>query len=168
MVLSPHADVVEDTGKLYAGRASSTACVDLFITLLSMGMDGYKRLLIERQQLVPKMREHLIRIAKKHGERLLDCRLNSISFGITLGALTSEDESNRRTESKRDKPANLEVSSFGAMLYSRCVSGTRVVPRMERKTICGINFEGFGSSTDDYPFPYMTAACAIGLSENEL
>jgi O-phospho-L-seryl-tRNASec:L-selenocysteinyl-tRNA synthase len=32
----------------------------------------------------------------------------------------------------------------------------------------GQEFEGFGSSTEDYPHSYLTAACAIGLSESEM
>jgi O-phospho-L-seryl-tRNASec:L-selenocysteinyl-tRNA synthase len=61
-----------------------------------------------------------------------------------------------------------EVSSFGAMLFSRCVSGTRVVPRAEVKSMGGHEFVGFGSSTSNFPHAYMTAACAIGVSVHEV
>ena len=54
------------------------------------------------------------------------------------------------------------------MLFSRCVSGTRVVPRGESKTIGGQDFIGFGSSVTDYPHAYMTAACAIGVTAGEI
>ena len=44
------------------------------------------------------------------------------------------------------------------MLFSRCVSGTRVVPRFVTKNMGGQVFCGY------YPHAYMTAACAIGVS----
>lgn len=43
-------------GKSYAGRASVGPCLDLFITLLSMGEEGWKRLLAEREALVGTFR----------------------------------------------------------------------------------------------------------------
>lgn len=43
-------------GKSYAGRASSGPCLDLFITLLSMGEQGWRRLLAERETLVEPFR----------------------------------------------------------------------------------------------------------------
>ena len=54
------------------------------------------------------------------------------------------------------------------MPFSRCVSGTRVVPRGGAKTVCGIHFDGFGSSANGYPHSYLTAACAIGLGQDEV
>ena len=54
------------------------------------------------------------------------------------------------------------------MLFTRCVSGTRVVARNQSKIIAGQEFVGFGSSTDNFPHSYLTAACAIGLSEAEM
>ena len=54
------------------------------------------------------------------------------------------------------------------MLFSRCVSGTRVVPRAESKMIGNHEFLGFGSSVEGYAHAYMTAACAIGLTKEEL
>lgn len=43
-------------GKSYAGRASVGPCLDLFITLLSMGEEGWRRLLAEREALVEPFR----------------------------------------------------------------------------------------------------------------
>ncbi len=43
-------------GKSYAGRASVAACLDLFITLLSMGEEGWRRLIAEREALVEPFR----------------------------------------------------------------------------------------------------------------
>lgn len=54
------------------------------------------------------------------------------------------------------------------MLFTRCVSGTRVVPRGQLKSVGGVGFTGYGASVTDYPHDYLTAACAIGLSVAEL
>ena len=43
-------------GKSYAGRASAAPCLDLFITLLSMGEEGWRRLLADREALVEPFR----------------------------------------------------------------------------------------------------------------
>lgn len=54
------------------------------------------------------------------------------------------------------------------MLFTRCVSGTRVVTRGQRKSVTGVDFVGYGASVNHYPHDYLTAACAVGLSSAEL
>eukprot|EP00531_Pseudo-nitzschia_arenysensis_P003805 CAMPEP_0116148114 /NCGR_PEP_ID=MMETSP0329-20121206/18159_1 /TAXON_ID=697910 /ORGANISM="Pseudo-nitzschia arenysensis, Strain B593" /LENGTH=508 /DNA_ID=CAMNT_0003644175 /DNA_START=102 /DNA_END=1625 /DNA_ORIENTATION=- len=167
IIVSPNKKVIKDVGKVYAGRASSSPIVDLFITLLSMGLNGYKRLLKERTEILETFPKRLQAVAEKYGERLLICPANTISFGLTLDGLArpkNEDESEEDYLKSIDK----EISSFGAMLFSRCVSGTRVVPRSQLKIMGGESFVGFGSSTAQYPHAYMTAACAIGVSLQEI
>lgn len=156
LVLSPKESVVKNIGKTYAGRASSSPHVDLFITLLSMGINGYKSLLEQRQTILKGFPQKLTAVAEKHGERVLVCQQNDISFGITLNGLCEKDASSS------------DVTALGAMLFSRCVSGTRVVPTGTEKKVCGILFRGFGSSVDDYPHSYLTAAAAVGLQEEEV
>jgi len=166
IVVSPKDEVIRNVGKVYPGRASASPIIDLFITLLSMGLEGYSGLLSERNRLLPKFEQKFSEIAEKYGERILRCPRNTISFGITLDTLTrgggdlSEDETLKKKVSK-------EITYFGSMLFTRCVSGTRVVPRGESKTMGNDKFIGFGSSTEKYGNPYMTAACAIGLGEDE-
>lgn len=61
------------------------------------------------------------------------------------------------------------ASAFlGSMLFTRCVSGTRVVPRGQHKSVGGVGFTGYGASVAGYPHDYLTAACAVGLSVAEL
>lgn len=154
---------------MYAGRASSSPIVDLFITLLSMGMNGYKRLLAERQEMLKSFPSRLNAVAEKYGERILSCPTNTISFGITLDKLPrprGEDE--REDDVAYLKEIEKEISQFGSMLFSRCVSGTRVVPRAQSKKMGDHLFFGFGSSVEGYKHAYMTAACAIGLTKKEL
>ncbi|CAN0209035.1 unnamed protein product, partial [Discosporangium mesarthrocarpum] len=54
------------------------------------------------------------------------------------------------------------------MLFTRSVSGTRVVPRGQSKEVAGVEFSGYGSGSGGYPVSYLTAACAVGLDEAEL
>lgn len=70
------------------------------------------------------------------------------------------------------------------MLFTRCVSGTRVVvpstaaslsaslgggKDATTKTIGPLAFPGYGSHADAYPpGPYLTAACALGVSKEEV
>lgn len=167
IVMSPNAELIKNVGKVYAGRASSDPVLDLFITLLSMGLSGYTRLLKEREEMLVDFRIRLSEIAEKHGERLLESPSNTISLGITLDSLV-RPQNNDESEEDYLKAVSKQISYFGSMLFKRCVSGTRVVPRGEEKQMGGATFVGFGSSTDFYPHAYMTAACAIGVSRNEV
>jgi O-phospho-L-seryl-tRNASec:L-selenocysteinyl-tRNA synthase len=166
VVMSPNSEIVQNVGKVYAGRASSAPVLDLFITLLSMGLSGYKRLLAKREEILVDFRTSLSAIARKHGERLLECPSNTISLGITLDHLV-RPRNGGESEDEYLKAVRNQLSYFGSMLFKRCVSGTRVVPRADVKQMGGEVFVGFGSSTDEYPHAYMTAACAIGGSRSE-
>ena len=180
VVVSPNKPLprplIQEIGKIYAGRASSSPILDLFITLLSMGLQGYKHLLQSRTKLKDEFHDELQKVAMKYGSRVLKCPKNTISFAITLDSLLPMEDI--ATEVTTDVIKNNEdqkwqlrakkISYLGSMLFTRCVSGTRVVPCHQLKSICGMDFTGFGSSTDNYPHAYLTAACAIGLSKNEM
>jgi O-phospho-L-seryl-tRNASec:L-selenocysteinyl-tRNA synthase len=179
LIISPNSHVIESISKNYPGRASASPMVDLFITLLSMGLDGYKAILDERARLVQLFRESLLRVANVFGERVLDCPRNTISYGLTLDNLIRIDDDNVNDAfssvsmddvimDKRQQEINTQITKFGSMLFTRCISGTRVVPRCSTKTISGHVFQGFGSSNDNYPNAYMTAACAVGMGEEEM
>jgi O-phospho-L-seryl-tRNASec:L-selenocysteinyl-tRNA synthase len=168
IVLSPIDSVVTNIGKFYAGRASATPMLDLFITLLSMGMNGYKDLLEQRQHLLKTFPQKLQAVAEQHGERLLLTPTNTISFGITLDGLARPQKKDDENEVEYLNAVAKDISMFGAMLFNRCVSGTRVVPRGQLQCLGGVEFQGFGSSATNYPHAYMTAACAIGLTESEM
>jgi O-phospho-L-seryl-tRNASec:L-selenocysteinyl-tRNA synthase len=167
IIVSPDKAVIDNVGKVYAGRASSSPIVDLFITLLSMGLSGYQRLLRERMTMLETFPSRLQEVAEKHGERLLTCPTNTISFGVTLENL-ARPRMDSESEEDYFHAVSKDISSFGAMLFSRCVSGTRVVPRAQNKVMSGQEFVGFGSSTSNYHSAYLTAACAIGVSQAEI
>ena len=72
---------------LPAGRASSSPSVDLLITLLSLGADGWKLKLQERKQMYTELQQRLAQLAERHGERLLVTRNNPISIGAYPGTV---------------------------------------------------------------------------------
>ena len=63
------------------GRASSSPTVDLFITLMSLGLNGYKRLLQERKENFNILKDELKKVSEKHGERIMETKGNPISIG---------------------------------------------------------------------------------------
>jgi len=65
----------------YAGRASSSPAMDVFITLLSLGVNGYKNLITQQKEMYTYLKEELTKVALKHGERLLETKNNPISLG---------------------------------------------------------------------------------------
>ncbi|RHY97034.1 hypothetical protein DYB37_007486 [Aphanomyces astaci] len=60
-------------------RASNAPLLDLFITMLHLGSDGYKALLAERKALVPYFKAKLTEVADSCGERLLHTPHNDVS-----------------------------------------------------------------------------------------
>ncbi len=54
------------------------------------------------------------------------------------------------------------------MLFSRGVSGTRVVAPGEVRVIDRHRFVGYGAQCDAYPCAYITAAAAIGMTGEEV
>ena len=142
---------------LYAGRASAAPSLDVFITLISMGQDTFQNLFNEREQVHwPYFLNKIqVDICAKYGERLLDTqKFNTISFAMTLDAIGAK--------SKRD------VSELGSFLFYRGVTGTRVVKRNTKKVGVGIQFQGYGSHCNNYPHDYLTMACALGITRQEI
>ncbi|KAI5706994.1 hypothetical protein M8J75_013288 [Diaphorina citri] len=147
--------LLEKIAKNYPGRASASPAMDVFITLLSLGINGYKHLISQRKEMYKYMREELQKVATKHGERLLETKNNPISIGMTLSSLGNCGDPKR-------------ISMLGSMLFLRSVSGARVITSMENREVCGYKFEGWGAHHANYPFPYITAAAAIGVRKSDV
>ncbi len=60
------------------------------------------------------------------------------------------------------------TSMLGSMLFSRFVSGTRVVTTTGSKSVAGMSFPGYGAHADAYTVPYITAAAAMGMQKSEV
>jgi O-phospho-L-seryl-tRNASec:L-selenocysteinyl-tRNA synthase len=172
VVVSPakNTALVDAVRKSYPGRASIAPALDVLITLLSLGAEGWRSKLAEREEVYEYMRERLRETAETHGERVLETPGNPISMAVTLSRL-EEDLAEMRDLKPDDDGANgkkTSVSFFGSMLFSRAVSGTRVVAPGKTQEVGGIAFEGFGASCDAYPVPYFTAAAALGTTRGDV
>jgi len=87
-------------------------------------------------------------------ERVLETPNNPISIGLTLTTLQNEN--------------NKDITRLGSMLFSRCVSGCRVVVPKTNCTISKFVFDDYGSHIENgYPSPYLTVAAAFGIQKTE-
>lgn len=145
---------IQEISKMYPGRASASPSLDVLITLLSLGASGYKQLLKERKEMFSYLSSELKKLADIHNERLLDTPHNPISLAMSLKNL---DENN-----------DAAVTQLGSMLFTRQVSGARVVPRGSVQTVNNYTFKGFMSHTNDYPCAYLNAASAIGIKKQDV
>ena len=196
IVLSPAPAFLADLSGIYPGRASMAPILDLFMTLLAMGEDGYKGLLEMRLRMFNLLKSRLEAFAISHGEALVASPRNSISIAVTMTTIQGlEDRAAALQDDGREEQSEAGVAVdlgpspqpppppplakpltdknlctfFGSMLFQRCVSGCRVVARSTKSTkISGFEFVGWGSHSSRFPVSYFTAACAIGLTEAEI
>ena len=155
-------DLVDKINKFYPGRASGSPTLDLFITYLQMGQQTLARLLKERKQNFSYLKKRLCDVLPEYGERVLETKNNKISIAVTLTSLNN----------KFFRPNNINATFFGSYLFSRRVSGVRVVNSSDEKLSPPIGesrFLNYGSHSDCYPhLPYFTCAAAIGQTQEEI
>lgn len=150
-------DFVRKVAQNYPGRASSSPTIDVFITLMQMGTAGYKALMDERRENYKLLKEEMTKVAEKYGERVLETRNNPISIAMTLSSIGDPDD-----------PKGRSISEIGSMLFTRGVSGTRVITGRDTKVIEGYTFKAWGSHWDKTDMPYLTAAAAIGMTHEDI
>ena len=209
-VTAPLPNVLNLISALYPGRASASALVDLFLTLMSLGAAGWTRLLAQREALWPVLRASMAALAAAHGERMLHTPDNPISLGMTLDRLdaaavdqlAAEAESaavkddSHSPDQLQSRMASVSISSvsttassvagvgsrapssggsftpsyLGSLLFSRNVSGPRCLSPSSTpsSTIGGLRFEHYGTHCSSYPHAYVTAACGVGMDEEEV
>ncbi|KAG3276817.1 Sep (O-phosphoserine) tRNA:Sec (selenocysteine) tRNA synthase [Ictidomys tridecemlineatus] len=102
---------IQEISKMYPGRASASPSLDVLITLLSLGSNGYKRLLKERKEMFSYLSSQLKKLSEAYSERLLQTPHNPISLAVTLKTL--------------DEHQDRAVTQLGSMLFTRQVSGAR-------------------------------------------
>lgn len=163
IICGPKRSFIDAISQLYAGRASMAPTLDLLITMLYMGRSGYRKALEERTEMIPYLVEKLKSVAEEFGERVLVTPNNQISFGMTLKHFAPSTIHGEEAHQGENDPTFL-----GSMLFKRCVSGTRVITGQDTKTIGTFIFQGYGAHSDTYPVPYLTAACAMGITRQEI
>lgn len=155
----------------------------------AQGVSGFQHLLAQRKDAAAHLRDSIAALAARHGERLLVSRSNQVSFAMTVGSLTGSAASGAPSSlgggsggaagaassldaaaaaSGGSAHADRNATFLGSMLFSRGISGTRVVDPAERRTIDGNLFLSYGASFDAYPTPYLTAAAAIGMTRPDV
>eukprot|EP01038_Epipyxis_sp_PR26KG_P010427 gene10427-14007_t len=112
IVVSPSKQFIDDLSASYPGRANSSPIIDLFITLLSMGEDGYQNLLEDRIKCHTILQLNLQQIISKFNLSIINSSKNTISIAVTLDNFIN---------------SNKELSFLGSMLFQRSISGCRVV-----------------------------------------
>ncbi len=157
--------LVEKVNKLYPGRASMAPLLDLLMTLLHWGAEGWRRELQEREELQPLVLEALKECAEEIGERVLVTVDNPISMGMTLDSL--ESKNNNGDENNNGKGPQ-GATFLGSMLFARGASGARVIVPGKQQTVAGIQFQSYGASCDNYPHAYVTVAAAIGSTRKDI
>lgn len=183
-------ELTQRVNSLYPGRAAMSPLLDIFVTLLQLGADGWKEKLEERERLMQYTRDALQRIAHALGERVIATPGNPISMAMTLNTLKIETvETGRRNGSDCDvgpnelqesTPSGVQKNPFGpgkaagsptflgSMLFTRMASGSRVYVPGKMQEVSGIKFGSYGASSDLYKVPYVTVAAAIGGSTEEV
>ncbi|RWS00673.1 O-phosphoseryl-tRNA(Sec) selenium transferase-like protein, partial [Dinothrombium tinctorium] len=103
--------LIREISKTYPGRASATSSLDVFLTLLHLGLNGYRNLLDSRKEMIQYLKNELQILAEKFGERILQTPANRISIGMTLDNFKVDGN----------------ATEIGSMLFLRGISGARVV-----------------------------------------
>ncbi|XP_037729886.1 O-phosphoseryl-tRNA(Sec) selenium transferase [Drosophila subpulchrella] len=154
IVASFNESLLHEVASSYAGRASGSQSLDVLMTLLSLGRNGFQSLIQQRAENFIYLRDNLQKFAESRGEVVIDSRYNSISLAITLGTLAVDEKES--------------ITQLGSMLHMRGVSGARVVVPGQTKTIDGHEFVDFGSHRNELKVPYLTVAAALGITREEI
>merc|ERR1711915_510887 len=137
-------ELIKEISQTYPGRASGSPSVDVFITLLSMGVSGYKLLLAQRKTLFAVLKSEMQTLADKYGLTVLESKNNTISIAMTL------------------HETGKSATNIGSMLFTRGVSGS------DNKSIEDVTFFGWGAHTDNCDTAYLTAAASVGMNEEDV
>ena len=113
----------------------------IYLSMLSIGINGYNDLIEKQQQNRKLLEEELRKIAKDLNERVLDV-MNPVAVALSLQNLKAE-----------------QLSALGGALYNLRVTGPRVFNPNEKS---------FGTCCENYPTPYIVMNAAIGSTEKDI
>ncbi len=141
LIASPNNESIDKISQAYAGRASATPVVNFLISMLSLGISGYQKLIEEQQQNRKILEEKLSEVAKKINERLLEV-YNPVAVALSLETLKAE-----------------QLYALGGALYNLRVTGPRVYNPKEKS---------FGTCCENYTTPYIVMNAAIGSETKDI
>jgi O-phospho-L-seryl-tRNASec:L-selenocysteinyl-tRNA synthase len=141
IIASPIEDTITKISKAYAGRASAAPVVNFLISMLSLGIQGYQKLLEEQRQNRALLEEKFQKVAEKHDEKILNV-FNPVAVAMSLNNLKKE-----------------HLFALGGALYNLRVTGPRVYNPEESV---------FGTCCADYKTPYIVLNAAIGAKSKDI
>ena len=141
VIASPSKENIIKISQGYAGRASATPVVNFLISMLSIGINGYQKLIEEQQKNRKILETKLSEIAEILNERILDI-YNPVAVALSLKNMKEE-----------------KLYALGGALYNLRVTGPRVYNPKEN---------AFGTCCSNYPTPYIVMNAAIGATEKDI
>jgi O-phospho-L-seryl-tRNASec:L-selenocysteinyl-tRNA synthase len=141
ILASPYEENIKKISQAYAGRASATPVVNFLISMLSLGIEGYQKLLEEQSKNRQLLEDLLEKVARKFNERILDV-FNPVAVAMSLHNLE-----------------NKQLFALGGALYNLRVTGPRVHNPNENV---------FGTCCSDYKIPYIVMNAAIGATKDDI
>ncbi|CBH18335.1 hypothetical protein, conserved [Trypanosoma brucei gambiense DAL972] len=185
-VLSGGKTAVARATSLYAGRASASPVIDLFITALSLGRSGFKKLWDTRYLLRRSLQNQLKGFAGARGELLLDefdaqCDVDGASGDFVAAVPPSGEAGCDGVERPQRNDISFAITmrtvgspstaaAVGARLFRKGVTGPRVVLPSDNVTrLCGHSFRNYGMHTDETPScPLLVLACGVGMTAEDV
>jgi O-phospho-L-seryl-tRNASec:L-selenocysteinyl-tRNA synthase len=141
LIASPEKDKIETISQTYPGRASASPVINFLISMLSLGLQGYKELIQTQQENRNYLEERLSSFAEDINEQIMDI-FNPVAVAMTLNTLKKN-----------------QLYALGGALYNLRVTGPRVYDPSQK---------GFGTCVDGYPFPYIVMNAAIGSEREDI
>ncbi len=141
VIASPLKENITKISQAYAGRASATPVVNFLISMLSLGISGYQKLIIEQQKNRKILETKLQEVAEKLNEKILDI-YNPVAVALSLKNMKED-----------------QLYALGGALYNLRVTGPRVYNPKENT---------FGTCCGNYPTPYIVLNAAIGATEKDI
>ncbi len=141
IIASPSEEIITKISQAYAGRASAAPIVNFLISMLSLGIEGYQKLLREQQDNRKLLENKLKGVAEKINEKILDV-FNPVAVAVSLNNLKKE-----------------QLFALGGALYNLRVTGPRVYNPEESV---------FGTCSTKYITPYIVMNAAIGATSEDI
>ena len=141
IIASPSEEIITKISQAYAGRASAAPIVNFLISMLSLGIEGYQKLLREQQHNRKLLENKLKGVAEKINEKILDV-FNPVAVAVSLNNLKKE-----------------QLFALGGALYNLRVTGPRVYNPEESV---------FGTCSTEYIVPYIVMNAAIGATSEDI
>ncbi|MFX1410462.1 MAG: O-phosphoseryl-tRNA(Sec) selenium transferase [Promethearchaeota archaeon] len=141
IIASSNKEIITKISQTYAGRASATPVVNFLISALSLGINGYQKLIDGQQENRKILEEKLELFAEKINEKILDV-YNPVAVAVSLRNLKEE-----------------QLYALGGALYNLRVTGPRVYNPKET---------AFGTCCENYKTPYIVMNAAIGATTKDI